>query len=95
MDLNIQNRIIPRLLLTILEAAQMVGMSVGWIRKKLASGELPCIKLGRATRIELSALEKFIEARRVTMGKTLGTTLLPGGLPVTTGKYYVVENKRG
>jgi excisionase family DNA binding protein len=52
----------PRLLLRIPEAAAMLGLSRSTIYTLLDSG-LPCVKIGRAKRIPVNGLRKWLEAQ--------------------------------
>ena len=47
-------------LLTIVEAAQHLGISRSKLYELLSAGELPSVRIGRMRRITLSALEKFV-----------------------------------
>ena len=49
-----------RLLLTVPEAAEALGISRSHAYQLLASGQLPCIRLGRAARIPKAWLEKWV-----------------------------------
>ncbi len=51
-----------RLLLRIPEAADMLGLSRSKVYDLLASG-LPCVKIGRAKRIPVTGLRKWLEAQ--------------------------------
>ena len=52
-----------RLLLRIPEVAETLGIGRTKIYELIATGELPTIRLGRAVRISVSALQKWVEAR--------------------------------
>ena len=52
-----------RLLLTIPEAAQRLGMGRSFVYQLVMKGTIPSIKLGRARRIPTAALEEFVAAR--------------------------------
>ena len=52
-----------KLLLTISEAAFLLGMGRSFVYELVLKGEIPSIKLGRARRIPASALERFVAAR--------------------------------
>jgi len=52
-----------RLLLTIPEAAQRLGMGRSFVYQLVMRGMIPSIKLGRARRIPAAALEEFVAAR--------------------------------
>ncbi len=49
-------------LLTRQQAADTLGICVRTIDSLLASGELPCVPIGRSVRIRPSALEELIES---------------------------------
>jgi excisionase family DNA binding protein len=53
----------PRLLLRILEAAEMLGLGRTKIYELFAMGELPTIRVGRVAGISVSTLQKWVEAR--------------------------------
>ena len=55
------NGVIGRWLLNVREAAQFLGLEVDTIYKKARLRELPCVKVGRALRFDVKALERFIE----------------------------------
>ena len=52
-----------KLLLTVPEVARRLGMGRSFVYQLVSKGEIPSIKLGRARRIPVSALEKFVEAK--------------------------------
>lgn len=59
------------LYLDVRAAASLLGVSVPFVKKLTASGELPSAKLGRARRYRRADLEAFAEARtesRITSG---------------------------
>jgi excisionase family DNA binding protein len=49
-------------LLTIVDAAQHLGISRSKVYELLAAGELPSVRIGRTRRIAVTALEEFIAA---------------------------------
>jgi excisionase family DNA binding protein len=51
-------------LLTIPEAAKLLGMSVNTLRQWVCQRRLPTIKLGKAVRFSPEDLQKFIQANR-------------------------------
>lgn len=64
------------LLMTVTEAAALVGISRARLYELLASGQVPSIKLGRSRRIALADLEAFVAALRADqLGQHAG--LLP------------------
>ena len=48
-------------LLSIPEVCQELGMGKSWLYRKLKSGEIPSIKLGRVIKVKRSALEEYLE----------------------------------
>jgi excisionase family DNA binding protein len=52
-----------RLLLRIPEVAETLGIGRTKIYELIATGELPTIRVGRAVRISVSALQKWVEER--------------------------------
>ena len=56
---------IARRLLNVREAAQYLGIEVDTVYKKSRLRELPCVKVGRALRFDVKALEKYIEQHSV------------------------------
>ncbi len=53
-----------KLLLTVDEAAQRLGIGRSHAYVFVLRGEIPSVKLGRSRRIPLAALEEFIEKLR-------------------------------
>ena len=51
----------PKLLLTIVEAAQRLNLSRSLLYDLVLSGQVVSIKIGRSRRIPVSALETFIQ----------------------------------
>jgi excisionase family DNA binding protein len=51
----------PRLLLRIPEAAKVLGLGRTKIYELIAAGELPVIHVGRAVRVSVTALQKWVE----------------------------------
>ena len=52
-----------RLLLRIPEVAETLGIGRTKIYEMVATGELPTIRVGRAVRISVSTLQKWVEER--------------------------------
>lgn len=52
-----------RLLLRVPEAARMTGLSKSYLYRLVLSGEIPHIRFGRAVRIPLDDLQRWIAAR--------------------------------
>jgi excisionase family DNA binding protein len=56
---------IGRRLLNVREAAQYLGLDVDTIYRKARLREVPCVKVGRALRFDLKALERFVEQHTI------------------------------
>ena len=56
---------IARRLLNVREAAQYLGLEVDTVYKKARLREVPCVKVGRALRFDVKALERFIEQHTI------------------------------
>ena len=56
---------IARRLLNVREAAQYLGLEVNTIYKKSRLREVPCVKVGRALRFDVKALERYIEQHSI------------------------------
>ena len=52
-------------LLNVEEAAGYLGLKVDTIYKKARLRELPCVKVGRALRFDVKALERFVEQHTI------------------------------
>ena len=61
----VSNRGIGRRLLNVREAAQYLGLEVDTIYKKSRLREVPCVKVGRALRFDVKALERYIEQQTI------------------------------
>ena len=59
------NNAIGRRLLNVREAAQYLGLEVDTVYKKARLREVPCVKVGRALRFDVKALERFIEQHTI------------------------------
>jgi excisionase family DNA binding protein len=51
-------------LLSIPEVCEALGMGKSWTYRRLKSGEIPSIKLGRAIRVRREDLERYLESHR-------------------------------
>ncbi len=51
-------------LLSIPEVCQALGMGKSWTYRRLKSGEIPSIKLGRAIKVKRHDLEEYLESQR-------------------------------
>ena len=59
------NGLIGRRLLNVREAAQYLGLEVDTVYKKSRLREVPCVKVGRALRFDVKALERYIEQHSI------------------------------
>jgi excisionase family DNA binding protein len=59
------NSEIGRRLLNVREAARYLGLEVDTVYKKARLREVPSVKVGRALRFDVKALERFIEQHAV------------------------------
>ncbi|MBB6146866.1 excisionase family DNA binding protein [Silvibacterium bohemicum] len=59
------NGLIGRRLLNVREAALYLGLEVDTIYKKSRLREVPCVKVGRALRFDVKALERYIEQHTI------------------------------
>ena len=55
------NVTVGKRLLNVREAARYLGLEVDTVYKKARLRELPCVKVGRALRFDVKALERYIE----------------------------------
>jgi excisionase family DNA binding protein len=51
-------------LLSIPEVCETLGMGKSWTYRRLKSGEIPNIKLGRSIKVKQEDLEEYLEAHR-------------------------------
>ena len=51
-------------LLSIPEVCQALGMGKSWTYRRLKSGEIPSVKLGRNIKVKRRDLEEYLESRR-------------------------------
>ena len=51
-------------LLAIPEVCQELGMGKSWVYRRLRSGEIPSVKLGRSIKVKRADLEEFLENHR-------------------------------
>ena len=61
----LSNSGIGKRLLTVLEAAGYLGLQVDTVYKKARFRELPSVKVGRALRFVVKALERFVEQHTI------------------------------
>jgi excisionase family DNA binding protein len=55
---------IERLLLSIPEAAEMLGISPWTIRKLIRRAALPCVRIGRRVLVEVGEVANFVQRNR-------------------------------
>jgi excisionase family DNA binding protein len=51
-------------LLSIPEVCQELGMGKSWVYRRIQSGEIPSVKLGRNIKVRREDLEEYLEAQR-------------------------------
>jgi excisionase family DNA binding protein len=51
-------------LLSIDEVCQTLGMGKSWTYRRVKSGEIPSVKLGRSIKVKREDLEEYLEGRR-------------------------------
>ncbi len=51
-------------LLSIPEVCQELGMGKSWVYRRLKSGEIPSVKLGRSIKVKGEDLEEYLESQR-------------------------------
>ena len=51
-------------LLSIAQLCQELGMGKSWIYRRLRSGEIPSVKLGRSIKVKREDLEEYLEKHR-------------------------------
>jgi len=59
------NEIVGKRLLNVGEAAEYLGLQVDTVYKKSRLRELPSVKVGRALRFDVVALQRFIEEHTI------------------------------
>jgi excisionase family DNA binding protein len=59
------NRTVGKRLLNVEEAAGYLGLKADTVYKKARLRELPCVKVGRALRFDVKALERFVEQHTI------------------------------
>jgi excisionase family DNA binding protein len=59
------NDSVGKRLLNVREAAQYLGLEVDTVYKKSRLRELPSVKVGRALRFDVKALERFVEQHTI------------------------------
>ena len=61
----VSNREVGKRLLKVEEAARFLGLEVDTVYKKARLRELPSVKVGRALRFDVEALQRFIEQHTI------------------------------
>ena len=51
-------------LISIPELCQELGMGKSWVYRRLRSGEIPSVKLGRSIKVKRADLEEYLEKHR-------------------------------
>lgn len=51
-------------LLSITDVCQELGMGKSWVYRRIQSGEIPSVKLGRNIKIKREDVDKYLEAQR-------------------------------
>ena len=59
------NKIVGKRLLNVQEAAEYLGLEIDTVYKKSRLRELPSVKVGRALRFDVKALQRFIEEHTI------------------------------
>ena len=59
------NEIVGKRLLNVQEAAEYLGLEIDTVYKKSRLRELPSVKVGRALRFDVKALQRFIEEHTI------------------------------
>src|SRR5476649_1390965 len=62
---TVSNEGIGKRLLNVRETAQYLGLDVDTVYKKARLREVPCVKVGRALRFDVKALERFVERHTI------------------------------
>ena len=61
----VSNGIIGRRLLNVREAAQYLDLEVDTVYRKSRLREVPCVKVGRALKFDVKALDRYIEQHTI------------------------------
>ena len=61
----LSNSSIGKRVLTVAEAAGYLGLQVDTVYRKVRLRELPSVKVGRALRFDVKALERFVEQHTI------------------------------
>jgi excisionase family DNA binding protein len=61
----LSNESVGKRLLTVVEAAEYLGLSVDTVYRMARLRELPSVKVGRALRFDVKALDRYIEQHAI------------------------------
>ena len=61
----VSNEGVGKRLLNVEEAARYLGLQIDTLYKKARLRELPSVKVGRALRFDVKALERYVEKRTI------------------------------
>jgi excisionase family DNA binding protein len=64
-EVRFNETVVGKRLLNVREAARFLGLEVDTVYKKARLRELPCVRVGRALRFDVQALERFVEQHTV------------------------------
>ncbi len=70
------------LLVTVREAASLLGIARSHLYLHLQAGSLPSVRMGRCRRIALTDLERFIACHREDGGQDSPQATFTAGLPI-------------
>lgn len=63
----------PRLLLTVVEAAEVLGVGRSTMYELIRTGQVEVVHLGRCARVPAAALDEFVERLRLDPVETAGS----------------------
>ena len=72
--------------MSVREVAEFLGLAEGTVYRKVRSGELPAVRIGRSLRFPRQAIENWLESRIGARAATSAAEVRdPGHFTVTTG----------
>lgn len=83
-------RLPEKLLLKVAEVAYAIGMSEGYVKAAIRAKQLPIVKHGRCTRIDIDDLKAWNTSRKI-----VGTTSVHDGSLTENPKNQVIEKTVG